>query len=59
MFLRLTGGRTRGYNLVGVCMGAGDEVDEVARQENENRVRAGVEWAYWGVINCTVERQEA
>jgi hypothetical protein len=38
---------------------AGDEVDEVARWENENGVRAGVELAYQGVVDCTVGRREA
>jgi hypothetical protein len=34
MFLGLTGGRARGYDLVGLCIDAGDKVDEVAKQEN-------------------------
>jgi hypothetical protein len=38
---------------------AGDKVDEVAGQENENGVCAGVEWAYWGVVDCAVGRREA
>jgi hypothetical protein len=38
---------------------AGDEVDEVAGQENKNRVRAGVEFANQGTVNCTVGRREA
>jgi hypothetical protein len=35
-------------------MDAGDEVNEVARWENENGVHAGVGWAYRGVVDCTV-----
>jgi hypothetical protein len=42
MFLGLTGGRARGYGLVGACVDAGDEVDEVAGCENENGGRTGV-----------------
>jgi hypothetical protein len=38
---------------------AGDEVDEVAEWENENGVHAGIEWAYLGVIDYTVGRQDA
>jgi hypothetical protein len=38
---------------------AGDKVNEVAGQENENGVWVGVEWAYWGIVDCTVGRQEA
>jgi hypothetical protein len=33
-------------------MNVGDEVDEVAGQENENGVCAGIEWAYQGVVDC-------
>jgi hypothetical protein len=58
-FLGSTGGRAREYGLIGACMDAGDEVDKVAGWENENRVRAGVGWAYWGVVDCAVGRQEA
>jgi hypothetical protein len=58
MFLGLTGGRARGYGLVGAYVDAGDEVDEVARQESENGVRAGIGWAYRGVVNCTVGHRE-
>jgi hypothetical protein len=54
----LTGGRAGGYGLIGACIDAGDEVDEVARWENENRVRAGVELAYWGIVDCAVGWQE-
>jgi hypothetical protein len=59
MFLGLTGGRAGGYGLVGACMDAGDKVDEVARRENENRVRTGIKWVYQDVINCAVGHQEA
>jgi hypothetical protein len=59
MFLGLTGGRAEGYGLVGVCVDAGDEVDEVAGRENENGVRMGVDWAYQGVVDCTVGCLEA
>jgi hypothetical protein len=38
---------------------AGDEVNEVAGWENENGVRAGVELAYRGVIECAVGHREA
>jgi hypothetical protein len=58
-FLGLTGGRAGGYGLVGACMDVGDEVDKVAGRENENGVRTGVEWVYWGVIDCAVGRWEA
>jgi hypothetical protein len=58
VFLGLTGGRTGGYGLVGVCVDAGDEVDEVAGRENENGVRAGVELTYQGVVDCTMGRWE-
>jgi hypothetical protein len=40
-------------------MDAGDKVDEVARQENENGVRVGVESAYRGIVDCTVGHREA
>jgi hypothetical protein len=59
MFLGLTGGRAGGYGLVGAYVDAGGEVDEVARRENENVVHAGIDWAYWGVVNCDVGRREA
>jgi hypothetical protein len=59
MFLGLTGGRARGYGVVGACMDAEDKVDKVARRENKNRVRARVELAYWGVVDCAVRRREA
>jgi hypothetical protein len=52
-------GRVRGYGLVGVCVDAGDEVDEVAGQENENGVRVGVDLAYRGVVDCAVGCWEA
>jgi hypothetical protein len=58
MFLGLTGGRAGGYGLVGAYVDAGGEVDEVAGRENENGVRAGVDWAYRGVVNCNVGRRE-
>jgi hypothetical protein len=58
-FLGLTGGRAGRYGLIGACVDAGDEVDEVAGWENENRVHAGVEWVYRGVVDCTVGHQEA
>jgi hypothetical protein len=58
-FLGLTGGRGGGYGLIEVCMDAGDEIDKVARWENKNRVCTGVGWVYQGVINCTIEHQEA
>jgi hypothetical protein len=35
-----------------------DKVDEVARQENENRVCMGVELAYQGVVDCAVGYRE-
>jgi hypothetical protein len=38
---------------------AGDEVEEVARRDNETRVRAGVALAYLGIVDCTVGRREA
>jgi hypothetical protein len=59
LFLGLTGGRARGYGLVGAYVDAGGEVDEVAGQENENRVRMGIDWAYRGVVDCDVGRWEA
>jgi hypothetical protein len=40
-------------------MDAGGEVNEVAGQEDENGVCAGVELAYRGVIDCAVGRREA
>jgi hypothetical protein len=58
-FLGSTGGRTRGYGLVGVCVDAGDEVDEVAGQENENGVCVGVELTYLGIVDCTMGHWEA
>jgi hypothetical protein len=58
-FLGSTGGRARGYGLIGVCVDTGDKVDEVARQKNENGVRMGVEWEYQGVINGAVGCWEA
>jgi hypothetical protein len=54
-----TGGGTGGYGLVGVCVDAGDEVNEVAGWESENGVRVRVELTYQGVVDCTVGRQEA
>jgi hypothetical protein len=42
MFLGLTGGRAGGYGLVWVYVDMGDKVNEVAGQENENRLHAGV-----------------
>jgi hypothetical protein len=59
MFLGSTGGRARGYGLVWACVDAGGEVNEVAGRENENGVRAGVELAYRGVVDCAVGRREA
>jgi hypothetical protein len=59
MFLGLTGGRAGGYGLLGACVEAGGEVDEVASHENKNGVRAGVVWAYQGVAGCAIGRQEA
>jgi hypothetical protein len=38
---------------------AGDEVDEVARQENKNGVHTGVELMYQGIVDCTVGCREA
>jgi hypothetical protein len=58
-FLGLTGGRAGGYGLIGACIDAGDEVDEVARQENENRVHVSVGWAYQGIVDCDVGHWEA
>jgi hypothetical protein len=58
MFLGLTGGRAGGYGLVGACVDAGDEVDEVAGRENENGVCAGVTWAYRGVAGYAIGRRE-
>jgi hypothetical protein len=57
-FLGLTGGRARGYGLIGAYVDAGDEVDEVARRENENEVRAGIDWAYRGVVGCDAGHRE-
>jgi hypothetical protein len=48
-----------GYGLVGACIDAGDEVDEVARQGNENGVCAVIAWAYRGIIDCAVGHWEA
>jgi hypothetical protein len=59
MFLGSTGGRAGGYGLIGACVDMGDEVNEVAGRENENRVRAGVELVYQGVVDCAVGRREA
>jgi hypothetical protein len=59
MFLGLTGGRDGGYGLVGAYMDAGGKVDEVARQENEDKVHASVGWAYQGIVDCAVGQQEA
>jgi hypothetical protein len=59
MFLGLTEGRAGGYSLVGACVDAGGKVDEVAGQENKNRVHMGIDWACRGVAGCTVGRQEA
>jgi hypothetical protein len=59
MFLGLTGGRARGCGLVWAYVDVGDKVDEVAGQENENGVRAGVAWACQGVIDCDTGRREA
>jgi hypothetical protein len=56
-FLGLTGGRAGGYGLIGACIDAGDEVDEVAGRENENGVRASIDWAYRGVANYDVGRR--
>jgi hypothetical protein len=58
MFLGLTGGRARGYGLVGACVNAGGKVNEVAGHESENRVHAGIGWVYLGVVNCKVGHQE-
>jgi hypothetical protein len=58
-FLGSTEGRAGGYGLIGACVDTRDEVDEVAGRENENGVRAGVELAYRGIIDCTVGRREA
>jgi hypothetical protein len=55
----VVGGRAGGYGLVGVYVDVGDKVDEVAGQENENGVRAGVDWAYQGVVGCDAGRWEA
>jgi hypothetical protein len=59
MFLGLTGGRARGYGLIGACVDAGDEVDKVVGWENKNGVHTGIGWAYRGVIDCEVGCQEA
>jgi hypothetical protein len=59
MFLVLTGGRSRGYGLIGVCVDAGDKVDKVAGQENENGVCMGIAWVYRGVIDCAIGHLEA
>jgi hypothetical protein len=59
VFLGSTGGRARGYGLIGAFVDAGDEVDKVAGRENENGVHAGVELAYRGIVDCTVGRREA
>jgi hypothetical protein len=58
-FLGLTGGKARGYGLVRAYVDAGDKVNEVAGQESENGVRAGIVWAYQGIIVCAVGRREA
>jgi hypothetical protein len=57
MFLGLTGGRAGRYGLVGMCLDAGDKVNKVAGQENKNGECTGIDWAYWGVIGCTVGRR--
>jgi hypothetical protein len=59
MFLGLTGGRAEGCGLVWAYVDAGDKVDKVAGQENENGVRVGVAWACRGVIDCDTGHQEA
>jgi hypothetical protein len=59
MFLGLTGGRAGGYVLVGVCIDAGDEVNEVAGRGNEKGVCAVVAWVYRGVVDCAVGHREA
>jgi hypothetical protein len=59
MFLGLTGGRARGYGLVGACIDVGDEVNEVASRENENGGCTGVVWAYRGIAGCTIGHREA
>jgi hypothetical protein len=51
MFLGLTGGRARGYGFIWACVDAGDEVDEVAGQENENGVCTGIDWVYRGIAS--------
>jgi hypothetical protein len=58
MFLGLTGGRAGGYGLVWAYVDAGDKVDEVAGQENKNRVRVGVAWACLGVVDCDTGHRE-
>jgi hypothetical protein len=58
-FLGLTGGRARGYGLIGAYVDVGDKVDKVAGWENENGVRTGVDWAYQGVVGCDAGHQEA
>jgi hypothetical protein len=58
MFLGLTGGRAGGYGLIGACIDTGDEVDKVAGWENENGLCAGIDWAYQGVIGCTVGHRD-
>jgi hypothetical protein len=55
-FLGLTGVRA---GLIGACVDAGDEVNEVASRENENGVCAGIDWAYRGIAGCTIGHWEA
>jgi hypothetical protein len=57
-FLGLARGRARGYGLVGACVNAGDEVDEVAGWGHENGVHAGIEWAYQGIVDYAVGHRE-
>jgi hypothetical protein len=54
--INIPGGRAGVYGFVGAFVDAGDEVDEVAGQENENGVCMGVDWVYWGVIDCAGRR---
>jgi hypothetical protein len=59
MFLGLTRGRAGGYGLVGACVDVGGKVDELAGRENENGVRLGIDWVYWGDPGCAVGHREA
>jgi hypothetical protein len=48
-----------GYGLIGAYVDVGDEVDEVARQENKNGVCTGIDCMYRGVVDCDTGHWEA